>query len=68
MVYNKSMIDPTVVADVDTFETMLKEKQAEGINGFSLSQESYFMIGHILNTPFAFSGRSKDVYRRLNCR
>jgi raffinose/stachyose/melibiose transport system substrate-binding protein len=53
VVYNKSMIDPTVVADVDTFETMLKEKQAEGINGFSLSQESYFMIGHILNTPFA---------------
>ncbi len=53
VVYNKSMIEPTVVKDIDAFEAMLKEKQAEGINGFSLSQESYFMIGHILNTPFA---------------
>ncbi|MHB8129641.1 MAG: sugar ABC transporter substrate-binding protein [Mobilitalea sp.] len=53
MVYNKDLIDSSKVTDFDSFATMLTEKKAAGINGFSLSQESYFLIGHILNTPFA---------------
>jgi raffinose/stachyose/melibiose transport system substrate-binding protein len=32
---------------------MMQDQKAKGINGLSLSQESYFLIGHILNTPFA---------------
>lgn len=53
VVYNNSLIDPTKVTDKDAFVNMLKEQKEAGINGFTLSQESYFLIGHILNTPFA---------------
>jgi len=53
VVYNKSLIDDSAVTDTDAFIQMLKDQKAADINGFSLSQESYFLIGHILNTPFA---------------
>ncbi len=53
MVYNKNLIDASKVTNYDSFVKMLKDQKAAGINGFSLSQESYFLIGHILNTPFA---------------
>ncbi len=53
MVYNKALIQEGSVTDYDSFVRMLEEQKANGINGFGLSQESYFLIGHILNTPFA---------------
>ena len=53
IVYNKDLIDASKVTDYDSFVQMLKDQKAEGRIGFSLSQESYFLIGHILNTPFA---------------
>ena len=53
MVYNKSLVDASKVTDYNTFVEMLQEQKKAGINGFSLSQESYFLIRHILNTPFA---------------
>lgn len=53
LVYNKSMVNPEDVKDYDSFLKMMQEQKANGINGLSLSQESYFLIGHILNTPFA---------------
>jgi raffinose/stachyose/melibiose transport system substrate-binding protein len=53
MVYNKSLVDPSKVHDYDSFVAFLKDCKAKGINGFGLSQESYFLIGHILNWPFA---------------
>ncbi|MFT3985624.1 MAG: ABC transporter substrate-binding protein [Lachnospiraceae bacterium] len=53
MVYNKALIPEGSVTDYDSFVKMLEEQKASGINGFGLSQESYFLIGHILNTPFA---------------
>ncbi|MDR0601307.1 MAG: extracellular solute-binding protein, partial [Treponema sp.] len=53
MVYNKSLINPANVRDYNSFLKMLKDSKAKGINGFGLSQESYFLIGHILNHPFA---------------
>ena len=59
VVYNKSLIDPTKITTTDAFIQMLKDQKAAGINGFSLSQESYFLIGHILNTPFALQPDAK---------
>lgn len=53
MVYNKALIQEGSVTDYDSFVKMLQDQKANGINGFGLSQESYFLIGHILNTPFA---------------
>lgn len=53
LVYNKDLIKPSDVNDYNSFEeTMLKMKE-EGISGLDLSQEAFFLIGHILNTPFA---------------
>jgi raffinose/stachyose/melibiose transport system substrate-binding protein len=53
VVYNKSLVDPAQVRDYTSFVGLLSQAKAAGINGFGLSQESYFLIGHILNTPFA---------------
>ncbi len=60
MVYNKSLIDPASVNNYDTFVKMLQDQKTAGINGFGLSQESYFLIGHILNTPFALQSDPSD--------
>ncbi len=65
IVYNKSLIDPAKVNNYDTFVQMLKDQKAAGINGFSLSQESYFLIGHILNTPFALQADPKGFISKL---
>lgn len=66
MVYNKSLMAPDKIKDYDTFETMMKEMKAQSINGFGLSQESYFLIGHILNTPFALQSDPTDFIKKLN--
>ena len=53
IVYNKDLIDATTLKSTDDFITAIKEQNANGVEGFELSQETYFLIGHILNTPFA---------------
>jgi len=65
MVYNKSLLDPANITDMDSFVDMLKEQKANGINGFGLSSESYFLIGHILNTPFALQSDPADYIEKL---
>ncbi len=65
LVYNKSLIDAAKVTSYDSFVQMLKDQKAAGINGFSLSQESYFLIGHILNTPFALQADPEDFINKL---
>lgn len=53
IVYNKDLCDATTLTSTDDFINLIKEQQAAGVEGFELSQEGYFLIGHILNTPFA---------------
>lgn len=65
VVYNKSLIDASKVTDVTSFVKMLQDQKAAGVNGFSLSQESYFLIGHILNTPFALQADPMDYINKL---
>jgi raffinose/stachyose/melibiose transport system substrate-binding protein len=65
MVYNKSLINPANVKDYNGFVKMLQDNKAKGINGFGLSQESYFLIGHILNTPFAVMPDMEQYMDRL---
>ncbi len=65
VVYNKNLIDASKVTDYDSFVQMLKDQKAAGINGFSLSQESYFLIGHILNTPFALQADPAAYVKQL---
>ncbi len=61
MVYNKSLIDGTTLNTTDALIDYLKKAKADGINGLGLSQEDYFLIMHILNTPFAVQEDS-DAY------
>lgn len=53
LVYNKDLIDATTLKSTEDFINAIKEQKAAGVEGFELSQEDYFLIGHILNTPFA---------------
>ncbi|MCR5000892.1 MAG: ABC transporter substrate-binding protein [Lachnospiraceae bacterium] len=53
IVYNKSLCDATTLKSTDDFVKMIKEQNDAGVSGFELTSEDYFLIGHILNTPFA---------------
>lgn len=66
VVYNKDLISADDLKDYDSFVKMLKDQKANGINGFGLSQESYFLIGHILNTPFALQDDPIGYIEKLN--
>lgn len=66
MVYNKDLINADDIRDYDSFVKMLEEQKANGVNGFGLSQESYFLIGHILNTPFALQEDPIGFIEKLN--
>lgn len=66
LVYNKSLVSPEDVKDYDSFVKTLEKFKAEGINGLGLSQEGYFLIGHILNTPFALQKDPVDFVDKLN--
>ncbi len=66
LVYSKEMVDPSEVKDLDSFSKTLEKFKAEGINGLALSQEGYFLIGHIINTPFALQPDYQDYIEKLN--
>ena len=66
MVYNKDLIDASTVTEYDSFVKMLEDQKANDINGFGLSQESYFLIGHMLNTPFALQDDPLGYIEKLN--
>jgi raffinose/stachyose/melibiose transport system substrate-binding protein len=53
LVYNKSLIDPSDVADYDSFVKTLQKFSGTDVAGLSLSQEGFFLIGHISNYPFS---------------
>lgn len=65
LVYNKSMYDPEKVKDTDSLIKFLEDEKAQEVNGLGLSQESYFLIGHILNTPFALQEDPSDYIKKL---
>jgi raffinose/stachyose/melibiose transport system substrate-binding protein len=65
IVYNKNLVDPAHVRDYNAFVGLLSQAKAAGINGFGLSQESYFLIGHILNTPFAVMPNMEAYMEKL---
>jgi raffinose/stachyose/melibiose transport system substrate-binding protein len=66
LVYNKSLINASAITGYDAFAAMMRDQKAKGINGVGLSQEAYFLIGHILNTPFALQSDVRGFIDRLN--
>lgn len=65
MVYNKNLFDAGKVTNTDEFAAMLKEQKDKNINGLGLSKESYFLIGHMLNTPFALQENPTEFVEKL---
>ena len=53
IIYNKDMVDPEAISTMDGLIAFIEEEKAAGITGLGLSQEGYFLIGQILNFPFA---------------
>lgn len=61
LIVNTNLVQPDAVSTQAGFISMLKQAQAEGkYTGFELSQESYFLIGHMLNTAFALQSNPKQ--------
>lgn len=56
LVYNKSLVSPEEVNSTAALVSYIESASADGIAGLGLSEEAYFLIGHILNTPFALQG------------
>ncbi len=53
LVYNADLVSPSDVTDLSSFENTVKDIKGQGVQPISLSSESYFLIAHILNVPFA---------------
>ncbi|MCU6711440.1 ABC transporter substrate-binding protein [Paenibacillus sp. J5C_2022] len=66
LVYNKKLYDPSAATDTSSFIKALEQFKADGVNGLSLSQEAYFLIGHIINTPFALQADPAAFIEQLN--
>ena len=52
LVYNKTLVDPAELTGTDALTAMI-EKNGKDITTLGLSQESYFLAGHMFNFPFA---------------
>lgn len=65
MVYNKNLVDGASLSTTDALAAMMEEQKANGVNGLQLSQESYFLIGHMLNTPFALQEDPQGFINQL---
>jgi len=66
LVYNKNLYDPSSVKDTKSLVKALEKYKAEGINGLGLSQSAYFLIGHIINTPFALQEDPIAFIKQVN--
>lgn len=66
LVYNKDLVDATAMTSTDDFISMIQEQAANGVEGFELSQESYFLIGHILGLPFGLQDDPMQWVADLN--
>lgn len=65
LVYNSSLVDPSTLNSTEALSSFLAAKQGEGVNGLGLSDESYFLIMHILNTPFAIQADPDDYLAKV---
>ncbi|MDV2582238.1 ABC transporter substrate-binding protein [Alkalibacillus haloalkaliphilus] len=66
LVYNKDLVDPEDITDYESFVQALQDFEDEGINGLTLSQEAYFLIGHISNYPFSLQDDYMGFIDQLN--
>lgn len=65
MVYNNNLMDASSLSSTDDLIAEIQKQEANGITGLGLSKESYFLIGHILNTPFALQDDPKGFMEQV---
>lgn len=54
IVYNKEMVSPEDIADLESFTETMKKFNEEGINGMGIVGDGvWFLIGHMSNYPFS---------------
>lgn len=66
LVYNGDVVKPSEVVDFESFKGAMEKIAGDGLQPFSLSSESYFLIGHILNVPFAMQEDPIEFINGLN--
>lgn len=66
IVYNKEMVQPGDIEDYDSFVSTLEKFKEEGKNGFGMSSEAYFLIGHISNYPFSIQPQPEEFMDQLS--
>ena len=65
LVYNSSLVDAASLNSTDALVSYLEKAKADGINGLGFSQEDYFLIMHVLNTPFAIQADPADYLAKV---
>jgi raffinose/stachyose/melibiose transport system substrate-binding protein len=66
LVYNKDLVSEEDIADYESFVSTLEKFKGEDVNGLSLSQEAYFLIGHLSNYPFSLQEDNLQFIEQLN--
>lgn len=66
LIYNKELYDPSEITDTDSLINFLEEQKSDGIDGLELSSESFFLIGHALNAPFALQDDPVDFLNKFS--
>lgn len=66
LVYNESLMNGKTISNLDEFTAVAEEFRGQGIDFMELSDKAFFLIGHILNVPFALQDDYKDYLEKLN--
>lgn len=65
LVYNGDLVDVSKLTGTDALVSMIAENSANGIDTLGLSQEDYFLAGHMLNYPFALQNDPKAFCQKV---
>lgn len=65
LVYDENLVDPSTLTSTDALISYLEKAKGDGINGLGLSQEDYFLIAHIFNTPFAVQENPDEYLQQV---
>ncbi|QQO08479.1 ABC transporter substrate-binding protein [Breznakiella homolactica] len=66
LIYNKKLVDPSRMTDFNSFRSYAASLKASGVDPVQMSDKAYFLVGHILNVPFAMQDNYLDYIAKLN--
>ncbi|MFD2044211.1 extracellular solute-binding protein [Ornithinibacillus salinisoli] len=66
LVYNKDLVSEEDIADYESFVSTLEKFKDSDVQGLSLAQEAYFLIGHLSNYPFSLQEDNYDYIQQLS--